>query len=137
MTIKVTLATDPGPAFGLAVAPLGWWWSDGDCIAPVGNAEGVTPGAYFTQADLNADGTVTLREPPTGWQDTESGQAFLSSSGATSFTELNPIQAANAAYAAAKAAAPKVAATSGVLAPPAPGAADMGFFAGAPIAPGT
>lgn len=131
LTIKVTLATDPGPAYGLATAPPGWWWVRGFCVAPVGNAQGVPGGSYFSQADLNPDSTVTLHPPAAGWQ--PNSISLLP----TTPTLADKIAIANAAYAAAQAAVPKPAVTSGVLAPPAPGAADVGFFAGAPVSPGT
>lgn len=128
MSIKVTLATDPGPAYGLAVAPQGWWWFGGNCVAPEGNTQGVPPGSYFSQADLNRDGTVTLHDPPDGWQANAAGMTELPASAPTL---VDKIEAANASYAAAEAALVKPAVTSGVVPAPAPGSADVGFFADA------
>ena len=77
LKIKVTLATDPGPAYGLAVAPAGWWWVGKWAVAPAGNSQGVPAGSYFSQADLNSDGTVTLHTPDAGWETTDLGKNLL------------------------------------------------------------
>lgn len=79
-TITVKLDTNVGPFLGQPIAPEGWALWD----SPANSAQNPVTGQYFRTADVVPDansapptGTVTLIEPPNGWQTTPTGNILL------------------------------------------------------------
>lgn len=63
-TLKVSLDSKGNP-----VTPAGWFDMGKWAVSPQGQ--------YFSDDDLNADGTVTLHDPQANWQNSDTGRTIL------------------------------------------------------------
>jgi hypothetical protein len=72
-TLQVQFDTTPGPLFGRPIAP--------DGASEIGQWAVLPDGSYFSASDVSATGAATLTAPPTGWQNTPTGQTLTSPAG--------------------------------------------------------
>jgi len=67
-TIQVNFDTNPGPMYGRPIAPEG--------SAETGQWAVLPDGSYFSDTDVTASGLAALHSPPTGWQNSQTGQTL-------------------------------------------------------------
>jgi hypothetical protein len=72
-TLQLQFDTTPGPFYGRPIAPEG--------ASETGEWSVLPDGSYFSASDVNASGVATLHAPPTGWQNTPTGETLSSPAG--------------------------------------------------------